>query len=95
MFAIDFSHDVLGDEADRLRFLNPRLLEAAHSLSESFEMTLHVVQASQIENENFMQIHGGIAGLLIGNTAEELLRVADCSILSLKPPGFVSPVQPD
>lgn len=34
----------------------------------------------------------GIAGLVIGNTAEEMLQHTDCSILALKPPGFVSPV---
>lgn len=34
----------------------------------------------------------GIPGLLIGNTAEETLHRVGCSILALKPPGFVSPV---
>jgi nucleotide-binding universal stress UspA family protein len=36
----------------------------------------------------------GISGLLIGNTAEKVLRVCDRSILTVKPDGFVSPVQP-
>ena len=34
----------------------------------------------------------GIPGLLIGNTAEEILTEIDCSVLAIKPPGFVSPV---
>jgi universal stress protein E len=34
----------------------------------------------------------GIAGLLIGNTAEEVLDSIECSILTLKPKDFVSPV---
>jgi nucleotide-binding universal stress UspA family protein len=34
----------------------------------------------------------GIPGLLIGNTAERLLNRLECSILTLKLPGFVSPV---
>lgn len=34
----------------------------------------------------------GIKGLLIGNTAEEILQRVNCSILALKPEGFVSPV---
>jgi nucleotide-binding universal stress UspA family protein len=34
----------------------------------------------------------GIPGLVIGNTAERLLNRLECSILTLKPPGFVSPV---
>jgi nucleotide-binding universal stress UspA family protein len=35
----------------------------------------------------------GIAGLLIGNTTEEILRRVDCSVLALKPDGFESPVK--
>jgi nucleotide-binding universal stress UspA family protein len=34
----------------------------------------------------------GIPGLLIGNTAETVLDQVDCSIVALKPRGFVSPV---
>jgi nucleotide-binding universal stress UspA family protein len=35
---------------------------------------------------------GGVEGLLIGNTAETVLDHVDCSIMTLKPRGFVSPV---
>lgn len=34
----------------------------------------------------------GIPGLLIGNTAEDTLNSASCSVLTVKPPGFVSPL---
>lgn len=34
----------------------------------------------------------GIAGLLIGNTAEAILEQLQCSVLAVKPTGFVSPV---
>lgn len=34
----------------------------------------------------------GIAGLFIGNTAEAILEQLNCSVLAIKPPGFVSPV---
>ena len=34
----------------------------------------------------------GIAGLLVGNTAERLLDQLDCSLLTVKPGDFVSPV---
>ena len=37
----------------------------------------------------------GIPGLIIGNTAEAILDQLDCSVLALKPPGFVSPVTPE
>jgi len=35
----------------------------------------------------------GITGLLIGNTAEAILEQLQCSLLAVKPPGFVSPVK--
>jgi nucleotide-binding universal stress UspA family protein len=34
----------------------------------------------------------GISGFLIGNTAEEVLNQIDCSVLTVKPEGFVTPV---
>jgi nucleotide-binding universal stress UspA family protein len=37
----------------------------------------------------------GIAGVLIGNTAERVLRKLPCSVLAVKPAGFVSPVRLD
>lgn len=36
----------------------------------------------------------GVVGLLIGNTAERLLRRLPCSVLVVKPDGFRSPVPP-
>lgn len=35
----------------------------------------------------------GIPGLFIGNTAESVLRQVDCSVLAVKPEGFLSPVE--
>jgi len=35
----------------------------------------------------------GIPGLLIGNTAEEVLNQVDCSVLTVKPESFVTPVE--
>lgn len=37
----------------------------------------------------------GIPGFFIGNTAEKILNRIDCSVLAVKPDGFVSPVQLD
>jgi len=34
----------------------------------------------------------GLPGFFIGNTAEEVLNQVDCSVLTLKPDGFVTPV---
>jgi nucleotide-binding universal stress UspA family protein len=35
----------------------------------------------------------GLAGFFIGNTAETILQHVDCSVLALKPQGFVTPVR--
>ncbi|NKQ37033.1 MAG: universal stress protein [Chloroflexi bacterium] len=35
----------------------------------------------------------GIAGLLIGNTAEKVLNQVNCSMLTVKPEGFITPVK--
>ena len=37
----------------------------------------------------------GISGLLFGNTAERILQRLLCSVLAVKPDGFVSPVNID
>jgi nucleotide-binding universal stress UspA family protein len=34
----------------------------------------------------------GLEGYFIGNTAETVLQRVDCSVLTVKPEGFVSPV---
>ncbi|MEJ2123130.1 MAG: universal stress protein [Alphaproteobacteria bacterium] len=39
--------------------------------------------------------HSGIAGLFIGTTAEDVLRQVDCSVLTVKPEGFETPVKLD
>ncbi|MCP4074030.1 MAG: universal stress protein [Hyphomicrobiales bacterium] len=36
----------------------------------------------------------GIPGFFIGNTAETILNGIDCSVLAVKPAGFISPVEP-
>ena len=38
---------------------------------------------------------GGVAGFFVGNTAETVLRQVDCSVLTVKPAGFVAPVKID
>ena len=37
----------------------------------------------------------GVAGLLIGNTAEQVLRQVNCSVLTVKPEDFITPVKLD
>ena len=35
----------------------------------------------------------GIPGLFIGNTAKEIIQTTKCSVLAVKPTGFISPVE--
>ena len=35
----------------------------------------------------------GIEGFFIGNTAEKILRNVDCSVLTVKPEGFETPIK--
>ncbi len=39
------------------------------------------------------QSRSGVAGFFIGNTAEKVLHKLDCSVLAVKPEGFVTPVR--
>jgi nucleotide-binding universal stress UspA family protein len=34
----------------------------------------------------------GVRGFIMGNTAETILEQIVCSVLAIKPPGFVTPV---
>ncbi len=36
----------------------------------------------------------GLVGLVMGNTAEDVLPLTGCTLLALKPAGFVSPIEP-
>ena len=58
---------------------------------------MHVVAAKAHELAVDLVIMGtvartGIDGFLMGNTAESILAQLDCSVLTAKPPGFISPV---
>ncbi len=37
----------------------------------------------------------GLSGVIIGNTAEDILNSVSCSVVAVKPDSFVSPVAPE
>jgi universal stress protein E len=54
----------------------------------------HFIQLNQIHLLVMGTIgRGGIPGIMIGNTAERLLPEVQCSVLAVKPPDFVCPVE--
>jgi len=59
---------------------------------------VHVIPEFTRTNRSDLIVMGsvgrvGVAGMLIGNTAEQILAKVRCSVLAVKPDGFVSPVK--
>ena len=55
----------------------------------------HMVQVLKVDLIAMGTVgRSGIQGLFLGNTAERVLATCDCSILTTKPDGFVSPIDP-
>lgn len=88
----------------RVRRAVDELLQAPWASAEGVEVHLmqgtaaSVVQHVVQEVEADLLVMGtvcrtSVAGFLIGNTAETVLSEIDCSLLALKPAGFVSPVE--
>jgi nucleotide-binding universal stress UspA family protein len=51
--------------------------------------------ANQIEADMVVMgtvVRTGIPGFIMGNTAETILNQIDCSVLAIKPSGFVTPI---
>jgi len=77
------------------------------ALGDSFAHTLHVEFGEPWEyirdTARFVKAdlvvmgtvgRSGVQGIWLGNTAEKLLGVMDCAVLTVKPPGFVSAIPP-
>ena len=78
--------------ADAAKYLDPQL----HLIKGDAK---HVVPNLARELDIDLVVMGtvartGIPGFIMGNTAENILGQLDCSVLTVKPPGFVSPVTP-
>jgi nucleotide-binding universal stress UspA family protein len=80
------------------------LLQVPNARIEEFHTYLRrgnpasVIQSIAEEMEADLMVMGtvcrtGAAGFMIGNTAETVLSSATCSILALKPQGFVTPIE--
>lgn len=81
--------DYLGDET--FGYLSPRF-----HLRRGMPSTAIPHAARELRADGVLMgtvARGGIAGLLIGNTAEAILEQLTCSVVAVKPAGFVSPVR--
>jgi len=73
----------LTTESPHVNLVKERAPKAISSLSEAVGADLIVMGTVG---------RTGIPGMIIGNTAEEVLQTTKASILAVKPSGFVSPV---
>lgn len=74
----------LSPEHERVHLIKGEASTAIHQVSEDLNADLIVMGTLG---------RSGIPGLFIGNTAEEVLQNTKASILAVKPPSFVSPVE--
>ena len=95
---------LLDDEEAGHRAALQDLLNAAGLADEPWQIHLHkgsaahIVPAVVARQRINLLIMGtvartGVSGLIIGNTAESVLDQVRCSVIAVKPPGFVTPVQ--
>lgn len=100
--------DEFSDLEEHARGTTATLLDkliSAHGLSVRDD-NVHLVRGEPAHAiPHFVQTHdvdllvmgtigrSGMAGLVMGNTAEVILNSVQCAVLALKPPGFVSPVK--
>ena len=77
-------------DKDAVDYVNPQL----HVIKGDAK---HIVPTTAQELDVDLIVMGtvartGIDGFFMGNTAESILTQLDCSVLTVKPPGFISPV---
>ncbi|XKE46916.1 universal stress protein [Halomonas organivorans] len=78
----------IGEEA--YDYLSPRVHLPMGSAKKAIPELVGKLQADLVVMGTVART--GIPGFIIGNTAEAVLHQLQCSVLALKPPGFVSPV---
>lgn len=81
-------HQLLGDKGSdyiqpEIHFINGDAIDVIPRISK--EKNIDLVIMGTIART-------GIPGILMGNTSENILNQLDCSVLAIKPNGFVSPV---
>jgi universal stress protein E len=75
---------------DAVEFLKPKTHLAKGSARREIPVLAQQLQVDLVVMGTVART--GIPGLIMGNTAEAILEQLDCSVLAIKPPGFVTPV---
>jgi universal stress protein E len=82
------------EQAARCTSCEQAKIHIVDHVGRSDETILQFVEEHQIDLLIIGTVgRGGIAGVTIGNTAERLLPELTCSVLAVKPPDFVCPVE--
>jgi universal stress protein E len=83
--------DVASDQgSDALEYLKPTIhLVKGWARKEIPALAVHI-EADLVVMGTVART--GVPGFIMGNTAETILNQIDCSVLAIKPPGFVTPV---
>ncbi len=100
------AEDKLATLLEKEEFANRSRQQALAARYDGYDIHTHLVKGDPVilipkftrEKDISVVVMGtvarsGIPGLLIGNTAEEVLRLIDTSVITLKPSGFESPVK--
>jgi universal stress protein E len=75
---------------DAMNYLKPQMhLVKSWARKEIPELTKHIEIDLIIMGT---VVRTGIPGFIIGNTAETILNQINCSVLAIKPPGFITPI---
>ena len=75
---------------DALKYLNPETHLVKGSARKEIPSLAKQLEADLIVMGTVART--GVPGFFMGNTAETILNQIDCSVLAIKPPGFVTPV---
>ena len=84
-------HDLAGIQGDdAVDYLQPQTHLIKGSARKEIPAIAKSIEADMIVMGTVVRV--GIPGFIMGNTAESILNQIDCSVLAIKPPGFVTPV---
>lgn len=76
---------------DMLEYINPQTHLVKGSARKEIPTLTQTINADLVVMGTIAR--SGIPGFIMGNTAESILNQINCSVLAIKPPGFVTPVK--
>lgn len=79
-----------GEGRDALEYLKPETHLVKGRARKEIPALASQIEADLVVMGTVARI--GVSGFIMGNTAETILNQLDCSVLAIKPPGFVTPV---